>query len=115
MVKHLPNILTLLNLTCGSLAIFFIFESDWIMVCILIGIGGLADFLDGLIARELGVSSPIRKELDSLADMISFGLVPGVIIFQFLEPNGPWTAYPPLGPGSIIQRYRGYLSQLEQH
>lgn len=84
MARHIPNILTLLNLACGSLAIYFIGFHEWMMVSLLIGIGGLADFLDGLVARALKVSSPIGAQLDSLADMISFGLAPGLILFELL-------------------------------
>ena len=84
MVRHIPNILTLLNLACGSLAIYFIGFHEWMMVSLLIGIGGLADFLDGLVARALKVSSPIGAQLDSLADMISFGVAPGLILFELL-------------------------------
>ena len=82
--RNIPNIITLLNLGCGSLAIYYIFQQDWMMVCLLVGISALADFADGLVARWLNVASPIGKELDSLADMVSFGLLPGLVIFQLL-------------------------------
>lgn len=83
-LSHIPNILTLLNLFCGALALHFIHLGDWDIVCVLIGIAAIADLLDGLVARGLGVSSPIGAQLDSLADMISFGLVPGMIFFTLL-------------------------------
>jgi len=83
-VRHIPNILTLLNLSCGFLALYFIALGEWSTICWLIGIAGLADLLDGLVARALKVSSPIGAQLDSLADMISFGLVPGMILFTLL-------------------------------
>ncbi len=78
--KHIPNSLTLLNLLSGCLAIIslFINRLEWIPILIIIAL--LADFLDGLVARMLKVSSPIGKELDSLADMVSFGVLPGLLM-----------------------------------
>ncbi|MBT8219491.1 MAG: CDP-alcohol phosphatidyltransferase family protein [Bacteroidia bacterium] len=88
MKRQIPNIITLINLFCGTLAIYYIFENHWLMVCLLVAIAGIADFGDGFIARAIGVSSPIGKDLDSLADMVSFGVVPGLIVFQLLQdPN----------------------------
>lgn len=78
--KHIPNSLTLLNLLSGSLCVLFIIVGKHQWVPFAIGFSLLADFLDGLVARALGVSSPIGKELDSLADMVSFGLVPGFLL-----------------------------------
>lgn len=84
MKKHIPNIITLLNLFFGCLAIFFVLNKsfDAVLVCYLLSI--VMDFLDGAVARFLGVSSPVGKELDSLADMVSFGVVPGMIFFMLL-------------------------------
>jgi CDP-diacylglycerol--serine O-phosphatidyltransferase len=91
--KHLPNTLTCINLLCGCLALTFIFRGDLVMGAYLIGIAAVADFFDGLLARALRVSSPIGKDLDSLADMVSFGVVPGAIVYKLLiEAMG-------LGPG----------------
>lgn len=85
MKKHLPNALTCLNLLCGCLALLFIFRGFPSIGAYLVGVAAVADFFDGLLARALRVSSPIGKDLDSLADMVSFGVVPGAVLFQLLE------------------------------
>ncbi|RYY21581.1 MAG: CDP-diacylglycerol--serine O-phosphatidyltransferase [Cytophagaceae bacterium] len=84
MKKHLPNALTCLNLLCGCIALTFIFGGDLVLAAYLVGIAAVADFFDGLVARALRVSSPIGKDLDSLADMVSFGVVPGAVMFSLL-------------------------------
>lgn len=78
--KHIPNALTLLNLLCGLLAIVALFTAKLEFIPWLLALSLLADFLDGLVARALNVSSPIGKELDSLADMVSFGVLPGFLM-----------------------------------
>jgi CDP-diacylglycerol--serine O-phosphatidyltransferase len=83
--KHLPNTLTCINLLCGCLALTFIFKGDLVIGAYLVGIAAVADFFDGLLARALRVSSPIGKDLDSLADMVSFGVVPGAIMYQLMH------------------------------
>jgi CDP-diacylglycerol--serine O-phosphatidyltransferase len=87
MKKHIPNLLTVLNLLSGCIAITFAFHDNLIAASWLIGLGAVFDFLDGMAARLLKVKSAIGKELDSLADMVSFGVVPGVIVFQLLNMN----------------------------
>ncbi len=82
--KHIPNSLTLLNLLCGCLAILFLFLDHVNFIPYLLIISLVADFLDGLVARLLGVSSPIGKELDSLADVVSFGVLPAMILVYLL-------------------------------
>ena len=62
--RNIPNVLTLLNLFCGSLALYFISIGDWSTVVILMVIAGFADLLDGFLARALNVSSPIGAQLD---------------------------------------------------
>ena len=84
MKRHIPNAVTCLNLLCGCLALTFIFRGELVMGAYLVGIAAVADFFDGLLARALRVSSPIGKDLDSLADMVSFGVVPGAILCQLL-------------------------------
>ena len=84
MKRHLPNAITCLNLLCGCLALTFIFGSDSVTGAYFVGLAAVADFFDGLVARALRVSSPIGKDLDSLADMVSFGVVPGAILYQLL-------------------------------
>ena len=98
MKKHLPNALTCLNLLCGCLALTFIFSSrpnGLMLGAYLIGIAAVADFFDGLLARALRVSSPIGKDLDSLADMVSFGIVPGAVLHQLLTAALATTTLPP--------------------
>lgn len=84
MKKHLPNAITCVNLFCGCLALTFIFGGDSITGAYFVGLAAVADFFDGLVARALRVSSPIGKDLDSLADMVSFGVVPGAILYRLL-------------------------------
>ena len=85
MSKHIPNLLTISNLICGSIALYFTFQGELVFTAYLIGLAAIFDFMDGAAARLLNVSSPIGKELDSLADMVSFGLVPGSVVFHLLE------------------------------
>ena len=85
MSKHIPNLLTISNLICGCIALYFTFQGELVFTAYLIGLAAIFDFMDGATARLLNVSSPIGKELDSLADMVSFGLVPGSVVFHLLE------------------------------
>ena len=87
MSKHIPNILTISNLICGCIALYFTFKGELVYTAYLIGLAAIFDFMDGAAARFLNVSNPIGKELDSLADMISFGLVPGAVVFHLLEES----------------------------
>jgi len=84
MKKHLPNTITCCNLISGCTATYFAFMSDFQMALLFIVIGAVFDFFDGMVARLLHVSSPIGKELDSLADDITFGFAPSAIIFSYL-------------------------------
>lgn len=83
--KHIPNAITCGNLLCGCLAIVKAFEGNLVWAAYLVGIAAVLDFFDGFAARMLKVSSPIGKDLDSLADMVTFGVVPGVVMFQLLK------------------------------
>ena len=82
--KKIPNIITLINLFCGCGALVSVFNQEFIPAFFFLMIGGIADYTDGLVARALGVNSPLGKEMDSLADMVSFGVVPGAIVYQLL-------------------------------
>ena len=84
--KHIPNTITCCNLISGCIATFYAFQGDFLMALLFIIIGAVFDFFDGMSARLLGVSSPIGKELDSLADDITFGFAPSAIVFGFLSP-----------------------------
>ena len=87
MKKHIPNTITCCNLISGCVATYFAFLSDFEMALLFIIIGAVFDFFDGMSARLLGVSSPIGKELDSLADDITFGFAPSAIVFSYLRPE----------------------------
>ena len=82
--KHIPNTITCYNLISGCIATCMAFYSEWDKALLFIVIGAVFDFFDGMSARLLGVSSPIGKELDSLADDITFGFAPSAILFDYL-------------------------------
>lgn len=84
MKKHIPNTITCCNLISGCIATFWAFQGDYELALLFIVIGAVFDFFDGMTARLLHVSSPIGKELDSLADDITFGFAPSAIIFNWL-------------------------------
>jgi CDP-diacylglycerol---serine O-phosphatidyltransferase len=84
LIKHLPNAITCGNLFCGCLAILRISEGDLRSAAYLVGIALVLDFLDGFAARMLKAYSAIGKDLDSLADMVTFGLVPGFVVFKMI-------------------------------
>lgn len=84
-IPHIPNTITCLNLFSGSIATLMAFEGYLITASILIGCSAIFDFCDGLAARILKAYSPMGKELDSLADIISFGFAPGAIAFSYLK------------------------------
>ena len=82
--KHIPNTITCCNLISGCISTYWAFCGNYEMALLFIIIGAVFDFFDGMSARLLGVSSPIGKELDSLADDITFGFAPSAIIFSYL-------------------------------
>lgn len=83
--RHIPNTITCCNLICGCIATYFAFAGLYKAAFLLIVLGAVFDFFDGMSARLLGVSSPIGKELDSLADDITFGVAPSAMIFTLLS------------------------------
>ena len=83
--KNIPNFITCLNVVSGSLAVLFAIRGELTTSVILIFAGAVFDFFDGMSARLLKAYSPMGKELDSLADMISFGLAPGMLMMVMLE------------------------------
>ena len=87
MKKHIPNTITCLNLISGCIATYWAFMGIAYMALLFIVIGAVFDFFDGMVARLLHVSSPIGKELDSLADDITFGFAPSAIVFEYLRPE----------------------------
>ncbi|MHB8262083.1 MAG: CDP-diacylglycerol--serine O-phosphatidyltransferase [Bacteroidia bacterium] len=92
--RNIPNAITCGNLLCGCLAIVKAFEGSLVGTAFWVGIALVFDFLDGFLARMLKVTSPIGKDLDSLADMVTFGVVPGVVMFKLLLSatinENPW-------------------------
>ncbi|MFW6275901.1 MAG: CDP-alcohol phosphatidyltransferase family protein [bacterium] len=83
--KNIPNFITSMNLFCGSLAIVQVFSELYVWAAIFAALAAIFDFLDGLTARLLQSYSKIGKDLDSLADMVSFGFLPSTIIYQYLN------------------------------
>lgn len=84
MIKFIPNLFTLLNLASGCFGVVFAFTNDLRLVSIMIFISLILDYFDGMAARLLNAGSPIGKELDSLADLVSFGLLPALIAYVLL-------------------------------
>ena len=102
-MKNIPNLFTLLNLFFGCIAVILILQNGIVvlnnpdgtqyvgtpekiwMASLFIGIAALVDFLDGLVARLFKATSPLGKQLDSLADVVSFGVAPGMILYQLLR------------------------------
>lgn len=125
-LKQIPNLFTLLNLAAGFLAIIFCLQTGetilnqqdgewkiylperiwWASVCV--GIAAVVDFLDGFVARLFKATSEMGKQLDSLADVVSFGVVPGLIMYQLLrisfaqQPSGLDTSMAWLLPALLI-------------
>ena len=83
-VKHIPNTITIGNLLCGAFAVMNIFYGNLITAGWLVIAAAVLDFFDGFAARMLHAHSAIGKDLDSLADMVSFGLVPGFMLFRMI-------------------------------
>lgn len=84
MKQHLPNILTLLNLFCGSIAVLFAVQNHFVTASLFVFLGVFFDFFDGFVARKLQVQSELGLQLDSLADMVTSGLVPGIVMFKLI-------------------------------
>ncbi|HYF69015.1 MAG TPA: CDP-diacylglycerol--serine O-phosphatidyltransferase [Ohtaekwangia sp.] len=84
MIRQLPNFLTCCNLLCGCFGIVFLLEDRGIPAAYFVWAAGIFDFFDGFVARLLKHSSPIGKELDSLADVISFGLLPALVMYKMI-------------------------------
>lgn len=85
--KHIPNFITLLNLLCGCIALIFAFHRQFEMAFGFVALGIFLDFFDGFFARLFKVSSPLGLQLDSLADMVTSGAVPGLVMYQLMIDN----------------------------
>jgi CDP-diacylglycerol--serine O-phosphatidyltransferase len=99
--RHIPNTVTCCNLFCGCIASIMGFQAKYEMAILFIILGAVFDFFDGMLARLFHVSGPLGKELDSLADDITFGFAPSVIVFslfkevQYPDILTPFTEYIP--------------------
>ena len=96
MKKHIPNFITCLNLFSGCIGVTFAFGGQLHLAAYCVVVSGIFDFFDGMVARALHVKSPIGKELDSLADVVSFGLLPGAVLYHMLGvalPAHGWLPY----------------------
>ena len=96
--KHIPNTITSMNLLCGALGVIFTFQGALHIAFYLMLAAAVCDFLDGFAARLLKAYSPMGKELDSLADLVSFGLLPSMMLHRRLVEGGMtgFVAYIPL-------------------
>lgn len=94
LLQHLPNAFTCGNLLCGCVGIIFTLHHSTASAAWFIWAACVFDFLDGFAARALKFSSPIGKELDSLADMVSFGLLPSLVMFQMIDTISPSALLP---------------------
>ncbi|MGB1313572.1 CDP-alcohol phosphatidyltransferase family protein [Bizionia paragorgiae] len=83
--SFIPNFVTLLNLLCGSIAVLFAVNNLFVAAAVFVFLGIFFDFFDGLLARKLNVQSEIGLQLDSLADMVTSGLVPGIVMFKLIS------------------------------
>ena len=92
MKRHIPNFITLLNVFCGCVATVFAVINQLELAAFFVFLGIVFDFFDGFAARVLNVKSELGLQLDSLADMITSGLVPGIVMFQLLRMSmsGGW-------------------------
>ena len=85
MIKQIPNIITSLNLLCGCVAIMFAVSGDLVSASFFAFAGIFLDFFDGLAARVLNAQSQVGLQLDSLADVVTSGVLPGIVMVQLLS------------------------------
>lgn len=113
MKKHIPNAITCCNLISGCIATFYAFQQDFRLAFLFIIVGAVFDFFDGFTARLLHVSSPIGKELDSLADDVTFGFAPAAAVYSMLAMALGRTACPVLqsAPAALVT-YLPYVAFL---
>ncbi len=123
--RHVPNLITILNLLSGAIAIIFAVQGNLVMAGLFVAAGIFFDFFDGLAARALNVKSELGLQLDSLADMVTSGVVPGIVMFQLFvlalpgeslnasdwQSTGTWFEwdFPPLALlGLLVAAASGY-------
>lgn len=105
-IRNIPNTITSCNLFCGCIASYWAFQGNYKLALLFIILGAVFDFFDGMTARLLHVSSPIGKELDSLADDVTFGLAPAAIVFSLFK-EVHYSAF--LDPIADIMPYAAFL------
>ncbi|HTE32294.1 MAG TPA: CDP-diacylglycerol--serine O-phosphatidyltransferase [Chryseolinea sp.] len=93
-MNHIPNILTCCNLICGCVGIIFLWEASDVPAAYFVWAACIFDFFDGFAARLLKIQSPIGKQLDSLADMVSFGALPALFMYKLIASGSPSTYLP---------------------
>lgn len=105
--KHIPNAITCCNLFSGCVACVMAFTGKFELAMLFIVLGAVFDFFDGMVARILGVSSPLGVQMDSLADDITFGLAPATVIFSFMKNVLVYPAF--LGAFAGVLPYFAFL------
>ncbi|HEX8013718.1 MAG TPA: CDP-alcohol phosphatidyltransferase family protein [Flavobacterium sp.] len=106
--KHIPNLITLINLFCGCIAIVFVSEQNYEMAFYMVCLGIFFDFFDGFFARLFKVSSPLGLQLDSLADMVTSGVVPGYVMYSLFVKS----AHPHDVIASVFIPFLGFIVTL---
>lgn len=105
--KHIPNAITCCNLFSGCVACVMAFSGKFESAMLFIVLGAVFDFFDGMVARLLGVSSPLGVQMDSLADDITFGLAPATVIFSFMRYMIDYPSY--LGDFADVLPYFAFM------
>ena len=101
LTRNIPNFITLSNLLCGVLSIIFAFDNNLILAAIFIFVGNFLDFFDGFFARLLKVEDKFGLQLDSMADLITSGLAPAIILFHLIK-NQSQIQYPDMVPLAFL-------------
>jgi CDP-diacylglycerol---serine O-phosphatidyltransferase len=107
--KQIPNTITLLNLFCGCIAMVFALKADFELAFYLVCLGIFLDFFDGFFARLFKVSSPLGLQLDSLADMVTSGVVPGIVMYQMILNS---SSFPTKDWDIVVYPYLGFIVTL---
>lgn len=105
MTKHIPNTITILNLFCGCVAVIQLFEKHYDWAFFFVALGIFFDFFDGMAARIFNAASPLGLQLDSLADMVTSGVTPGLTLFFMLQNSSGM-------PADSVIPYLGFLPTL---
>lgn len=106
---QIPNLITLLNLFSGCFALIFAFHQDFKFAFFFVSLGIFFDFFDGFFARMFKVSSPLGLQLDSLADMVTSGVVPGVVMYQLMNHA---LGFPSFGWPTLLFPFLGFIITL---